>query len=267
MRRDASVDGAEWMTAVRTAGAPAAGVRSEIRDGVAWLTLDCRATGGRLTAAAAQALCDAAADIRLDDRIAVVVLQSRAGDFCRGFEPGEWMARIDCVAALASLPPPVVAAIGGRALGEGCELALACDLRLASDAAAFGFPQVGEGRMPCHGATQRLPRLVGASRALEMLWSGRLVRAREAERIGLVTRVVAAARLRRAVTEVTVTLRRKGPVALRLAKEAVRAGGDLTLAQGIRLEADLYVLLQTTRDRAEGVRAFRGKRAPRFSGT
>jgi enoyl-CoA hydratase len=156
--------------------------------------------------------------------------------------------------------------VNGDAIAEGCELALACDLRLAAAAARFALPQLTEGRLPSHGGTQRLPRLIGRTRALELLLSGRRVGAREAEAIGLVNRVLPtrsfAAALRRAVT----ALAAKGPLALRLAKEAVSRAPDLTFEQGVRLEQDLYVLLQTTADRAEGVRAFLARRTPRFRG-
>jgi len=251
----------------RTARSSAVAVDCRVAGGVAWLTIDTRRAGSVLGPAAAQALCDAVERLRLDDGIAVVVLRATGADFCRGFEAGEWTSRVDCVDAVASLAAPVIAAVDGRATAEGCELALACDLRLVSDRAAFGLPQLAEGRLPRHGATQRLPRLVGASRALEILWTGRTVRAREAVRLGLATRVAPARRLRRDTAALAAELCRKGSIALRLAKEAVRAAGDLTLDQGIRLEEDLYALLQTTADRAEGVRAFLEKRTPRFSGS
>jgi enoyl-CoA hydratase/carnithine racemase len=154
--------------------------------------------------------------------------------------------------------------VAGEALAEGAELALACDLQILSASAGMGFPHLHEGRLPRHGATQRLPRAVGRTRALELLLSGRRVGAREAARIGLVSHVAPAARFDATLRGIVTSLLAKGPLALRLAKEAVVKGADLTLDQGIRLEQDLYVLLQTTADRAEGIEAFLRKRRPRY---
>jgi enoyl-CoA hydratase/carnithine racemase len=245
----------------------AAGVRWSIDDGVAWITLARPRRGNRVDLGAAQALCAAAEEIELDDRVAVAVVSGSGRAFCLGVEDGgAWETeRTDWVDAVARLTCPVLAALNGDAVAEGCELALACDLRLAAPGAALSLPQVADGRLPRHGATQRLPRLIGRARALDLLLSGRRVGAREAARIGLVSRVAAggfAAALRAEVA----SLREKGPVALRLGKEAVQKGIDLTLEQGLRLEQDLYVLLQTTADRGEGVRAFRERRRPRFRG-
>lgn len=238
-------------------------VQLDIADGVAWVTLG----GARIDVDTAQALCDAAERIALDESVGVAVVQGSGGAFCTGVDGGgTWEERHDWIAAVAALTVPVVAAIAGDAIGEGAELALACDLRVASSAARFAFPHLGQRRLPRHGATQRLPRMIGRTRALDLLLSGRRVGAREAERIGLVSEVVPAAQLAAAVRRVVAELSAKGPIALRLAKEAVLKGLDLTLDQGIRLEQDLYVLLQTTADRVEGIKAFRGKRRPKFRG-
>ena len=253
----------------RTAGARSAprGLRTRITDGVAWLTLDRPQHGNRITVDLAQELCAAAAEIELDERIVVVVLAASGPNFCLGVEDGgEWEKEVDWVEAIARLTRPVVAAIHGDAVAEGLELALACDLRVASERAHFALPQLHEGRLPGHGGTQRLPRNVGRTRALDLLLTGRRVSAAEAARIGLISRRVRTAGFSRELTAVTDTLRRNGPVALRYGKEAVLKGPDMTLAQGIRLEEDLYVLLQTTRDRQEGISAFLQKRKPTFNG-
>jgi enoyl-CoA hydratase len=148
------------------------------------------------------------------------------------------------------------------------ELALAADLRVAAQNAGFTMGQLGRGRMPCYGGTQRLPRLIGVAHALRMLLTGAAIDGGEAMRLGLVTYVTPGrAALERVAGEVVRAITSRGPVAARLAKEAVRKGCDLTLDQGIRLEEDLYALLQTTADRAEGVRAFLDKRKPLFRGT
>ena len=234
-----------------------------IARGVATVTLPRQ----RVDAAIAQAVCTAAEQIAFDDSIRVVVVRGGAGWFCSGIvDPGRWETAHDWVAAIAALAVPVIAAIGGDALAEGAELALACDLRIAAANARFAFPYLAEGRLPRHGATQRLPRSVGRLQALDLLLSGRRIDARKALRIGLVARVVPRLQLDRVVRSMTDALCTKGPIALRLAKEAVVAGLDLTLDQGIRLEQDLYVLLQTTGDRREGIEAFRAKRRPIFRG-
>lgn len=244
------------------------GITWSVRDGVARIDLDRPRIGNRIDLTAAQALCDAAAAIELDETVVLVVVSGTAGTFCLGVEEGgDWQREYDWVAAVARLTRPVIAAIDGDALAEGFELALACDLRVASDRSRFALPQIGNGQLPRHGATQRLPRVVGRMRALDLLLSGREFRAREAEGMGIVTRTAPTKRYEEVLAEEVAALRARGPIALRLAKEAVLKSLDLTLDQGIRLEQDLYVLLQTTRDRAEGVRAFVEKRTPSFRGT
>jgi enoyl-CoA hydratase len=234
-----------------------------VADGIAWLTLP----RAHIDQPAAQALCDAVEQIGFDESVRVAVVQGAGPAFCRGVQRGgEWETRQDWVAAVATLAVPVVAAVTGEAIAEGAELALACDLRIASAGASFAFPQVVRGQLPRHGATQRLPRLIGRVRALDLLLSGRRVGAREAEEIGLVSQRVPAGRLGAAVRQLVGGLAGKAPIALRLAKEAVLKGSDLTFDQGVRLEQDLYVLLQTTADRAEGIRAFLGKRPAKFRG-
>lgn len=244
-----------------------AAVRCSVEEGVAWLTLARPAAENRIDQATAQRLCELAEDLEHDDRVAVVALEAQGADFCLGIDGGGgWQDALDFVAAIGRLTRPVIAAVNGAAIAEGFELALACDLRVAGTRSAFSLPQLAEGRLPRHGATQRLPRLVGRLRALDLLLTGRRVRAREAASIGLVSRVVAPDRLHAALRDEVATLAAKGPVALRFAKEAVLKGLDLTFDQGVRLEQDLYALLQTTADRAEGIRAFCGKRRPRFAG-
>ncbi len=238
-----------------------------IRNGVAWLRLARAEAANRISAAVAQELCRAAEAIELDDGVTAVVLETAGPTFCAGVEDaGAWEDEFDWVRAIGQLTPPVIAAIQGDAIAEGLELALACDLRVVSGGARFAMSQLRAGYLPRHGGTQRLPRLIGRTRALELLLTGRVVDAAEAQAIGLATRVVPAHGLAGAVAQLLTTLGDKGPLALRYAKEAVLKGSDLTLGQGIRLEEDLYVLLQTTRDRHEGIRAFLEKRRPQFRG-
>ncbi|PYN18148.1 MAG: enoyl-CoA hydratase, partial [Candidatus Rokuibacteriota bacterium] len=161
---------------------------------------------------------------------------------------------------------PIIAAIRGFALGGGLEFALACDIRIASEDSLLGLTEVNLAIIPVGGGTQRLPRLVGRDKALEMILTGVRIDAREALRIGLVERVVPAGEALSAAQTLALTLAERAPVALRYAKEAVVKGLELPLAEGGRLENDLATLLRTTEDRIEGAKAFLEKRKPRFTG-
>jgi len=243
------------------------GLGTHVADGIAWLRLERPDAGNRVTLELAHALCAAVEEIELDDRIAVVVIAAAGASFCLGVEDGgEWERRADWVDAVGRLTRPVIAAIEGDAVAEGLELALACDLRLVSTGAAFAMPQLLGRRLPSHGGTQRLPRMVGRMRALDLLFTGRRVEATEAEAIGLASRLVTPEAFAEALDGLAEVLTSKGPLALRYAKEAVLKGSDLTLDQGIHLEEDLYVLLQTTQDRREGINAFLKRRQPAFKG-
>ena len=169
-------------------------------------------------------------------------------------------------AVLAGSPKPVIAAVNGFALGGGCELALACHLRFAADTAKFGQPEVGLGLIPGAGGTQRLPRLIGRGRALDLILSGELIDAAEALRIGLVERVVPAEKLRDAVSAYAGTLLARSPRALARALEAVVVGSELELTGALQLEASLFGLGFATDDMREGTRAFLEKRKPLFPG-
>lgn len=246
---------------------------------LAWLRLCRPEQGNLLTPEMAEqlaSLCDIVAD---DDEIEILAVGSTGDVFCSGLAcPGNLhgaeaaramraeFGNLQCVESLAALTKPTVAVLSGDALGIGLELALACDLRIAVDTARFGLPQIADGLIPCCGGTQRLPRIVGQAKALELILMGTLIDACEAQRIGLVSEVVSPTAFTTRVDEVLKGLLGKGPIALRFAKEAVLKALDLSLDQGMRLEEDLYALLQTTQDRAEGVQAFLQKRIPRFSG-
>lgn len=212
-----------------------------------------------------QELSEVCGQINQDDDIYVVIFTG-AGDkaFCSGSEPEPAELRYRPAGAIASIDRPVIAAINGDALGQGLELALSCDIRLASQGARFGFPQVASGFIPVDGGTQRLPRIVGKGKALELILTAETISAGEAFEIGLVSEVVPREKLASEVETLAKTIAGKGPVALRFAKEAVNKGLDLTLEQGLRLEADLYFLLHTTADRTEGIKAFLEKRTSRF---
>jgi len=231
----------------------------------------------------AQELEEVCCQINQDENIYVVIITG-AGDsaFCCGSELEQLIqtgktaaspAKLKDVgmgygaaSAIANIDRPVIAAINGDALGQGLELALSCDIRLASHRVRFGFPQVALGLIPMDGGTQRLPRIVGKGKALELILTAETINAEQAFEIGLVNKVVTQENLASEVEALAKTLASKGPIALRYIKEAVNKGLDLTLEQGLRLEADLYFLLHTTADRTEGIKAFLQKRPPQFKG-
>ena len=161
---------------------------------------------------------------------------------------------------------PVVAAVNGYALGGGCEFAMACHIRIAADTAKFGQPEVKLGIAPGYGGTQRLPRLVGKGNALHMILTGEMIDAREAHRIGLVSQVVPAAELLATAEKVLRGILAMGPLAVRLALEAVDQGLEMSLDEGLLLEANHFGLLAATEDMKEGLTAFLEKRPPRFQG-
>ncbi|MGE3841232.1 MAG: enoyl-CoA hydratase/isomerase family protein [Vicinamibacterales bacterium] len=161
---------------------------------------------------------------------------------------------------------PVIAAINGFALGGGCELAMACTFRFAADCAKLGQPEINLGIIPGYGGTQRLARLIGRDRALELVLSGRHVPADEAFQLGLVTRVIPAARLLEETYAFAAILASKSAIALRLALDAVNRGLDMTLAEACAYEASLFAVAAATDDKREGTRAFLEKRRPAFTG-
>jgi enoyl-CoA hydratase len=215
---------------------------------------------------------------RTDDAVRVVVL-SGAGDkaFIAGADIVEFARRTPIEQRnamqdrrvfdeLASYPKPTIAMINGFALGGGCEVALACDLRIAGRAARLGQPEIKLGLIPGGGGTQRLPRLVGTGRAMRLVLTGELIEAQEAERIGLVDLVVDDAELETRTLDIARTLAGYSPVALALAKTAVRSAMETPLAAGLALERELFITAFGSEDRVEGVQAFLEKRAPDFRG-
>ncbi len=215
---------------------------------------------------------------RADRDVRVVVLTG-AGDkaFIAGADITEFASRTPAeqhansrlrsvYQAADEFPKPLIAMINGLCLGGGCELAMACDIRIASDAAKLGQPEINLAIIPGGGGTQRLPRLVGLGTAFKLIYSGQMVDAAEALRIGLVDEVVPAAELRQRTIALAETIASKSPVALRLAKEAIRASVRAPLDEGLRHEQSLFALTFATKDMREGVAAFLEKRQPRFTG-
>lgn len=164
------------------------------------------------------------------------------------------------------LGKPVIAAVNGFALGGGCELAMACTMRIAADTARFGQPEINLGLIPGYAGSQRLPRLVGRGRAQELLLLGDMISADEAWRIGLVNRVVPAAELMATVRSIAQTLAQKAPVAVRYILDAVAVGADMAFADAEAHEATLFGLVSSTDDMREGTQAFLDKRKPAFTG-
>jgi enoyl-CoA hydratase len=167
---------------------------------------------------------------------------------------------------IESLGKPVIAALNGYAIGAGCELALACTMRIAADQARLAQPEARIGLIPGFGGTQRLPRLIGKGRALQMILSGDMMDAQEACRIGLVDEIVPKKKLIDRAEAILWTIATNAPLAIRFALEAVNAGFEMTQAQGLEREADLFALAAATEDAKEGTAAFVENRKPRFTG-
>ena len=167
---------------------------------------------------------------------------------------------------IENLGKPVIAAVNGFALGGGCETAMACTIRIAVETAKFGQPEVKLGLLPGGGGTQRLPRLVGKGRALQIILSGGMISAAEAYRIGLVNEVVPAANLIARAEEILKQIASNAPVSVRLSLEAVNKGMDTSQSEGFALEASYFGLCAATEDKKEGTSAFLEKRAPQFHG-
>jgi enoyl-CoA hydratase/carnithine racemase len=210
------------------------------------------------------AICD---ELNFDTGIRAAVITGSGPAFCRDMAANRKApANYSLATPVASLTCPVIAAINGDAEGIGLELALACDIRIAAKTARFSFPGIQRGLIPSDGATQRLPRLVGRAKAMEMMLTSDAITATEALRIGLVSRVLPPKEILDTALAMGREMAGKAAMALRYCKEAVYKGLDMTLAQGLQLEGDLYFLLHTTQDRIEGITAFKEKRRPEFKG-
>ncbi|HTG93549.1 MAG TPA: enoyl-CoA hydratase-related protein [Pyrinomonadaceae bacterium] len=216
--------------------------------------------------------------LREDDSVGVVVFTG-AGDkaFVAGADIGEFAGRTaitqrevmtsrSLFTAIDTFPKPVIAMINGYCLGGGCELALACDIRIASESASFGQPEINLGIIPGGGGTQRLPRLVGEGKAMEMVLTGEIIDARTAFTIGLVNHVVPADQLQAKTLEMANRIAEKSPIALQLAKEAVKLASKSNLDEGLRREVDLFALCFSSEDKYEGVSAFLEKRKAVWKG-
>ncbi len=251
----------------------------EIRDGIAFVTVN---RPDKLNALNDQVMLDlagAAERIATEGEIKGAILTgSGPKSFVAGADigdlsrqgPFDGKARAQrgqaVLRRLETCGKPVIAAINGFALGGGCELAMACHIRIASENAKFGQPEVKLGIAPGYGGTQRLPRLVGKGIALQLILTGEMIDAQEAYRIGLVNKVVPAADLLAESEKVLRGILAMGPLAVRLSIEAIDTGLEMTLDEGLLLEANHFGLLAATEDMKEGTTAFLEKRAARFQG-
>jgi enoyl-CoA hydratase len=216
--------------------------------------------------------------IQTDDSVGVVVITG-AGEksFIAGADIGEFAGRTPfdqryamrsprVFDIMASFPKPVIAMINGFCLGGGCELAMSCDMRIASDKARFGQPEIKLGLIPGGGGTQRLPRLVGLGHAMRLILTGDMIGADEAKAIGLVEMVVPAEELRAKTLELANKIAAMSPLTIRVAKEALRASERLAIEDGLPYERDLFCLCFSTQDKEEGVKAFLEKRPAQWTG-
>ncbi|MCS6801204.1 MAG: enoyl-CoA hydratase/isomerase family protein [Chloroflexota bacterium] len=241
-------------------------LRFEVREDVGWLWLARPEKHNAQNALLAGEMVTLLDTLVEENVLRALVVIGEGPSFSSGLDleespegfPGEHVER------LAAAPWPTVAAIRGYALGGGLELALACDVRIGTPDCQLGFPEVTVGRIPSWGGTQRLSRLVGPGLASEMVLTGEPIDAARAAAAGLLNRIVANDALEASAGALAATMARQAPLAVRYAKEAIQRGLDLPLAHALEVEGDLYVLLEATEDRREGIAAFREKRPPRW---
>ncbi len=245
--------------------------------GVATVTINRPKALNALNAAVLQELTDVFTQLAKDESLRAVILTGAGG---KAFVAGADIAAMadlnplqarefgvlgqNLMELIETFPRPVIAAIDGFALGGGCELAMACDIRLASESAKFGQPEVNLGVIPGFAGTQRLPRLVGKGIAKELLYTGDIINAAEALRIGLVNKVVENGKLLEAAQEMASKIAKKGPLAVQLCKAAVNNGLEMDIGKGCAYEADLFALCFASEDQSEGMKAFLEKRAAQF---
>ena len=250
----------------------------ERRDRVAVITINRPQKLNALNIQTRQEGAAALDELREDDSVGVVVITG-AGEkaFVAGADIAEFEGRTavtqrdvmlgrSLFTAVDTFPKPIIAMINGFCLGGGCELALACDLRIAGENARFGQPEINLGIIPGGGGTQRLTRLVGEGKAMELILTGDMIDAQAAYNLGLVNMVVPAPDLEGKTMELAGRIASKSPVALRMAKEAVKTASRANLDEGLRREVDLFAICFSSEDKDEGVRAFLEKRKPEFKG-
>lgn len=249
----------------------------EKREHIAIITIPGFTTNDIGTDVFSYELSELCTDIEMDEEVRVVIIASPEEKTPHKGETtekslftspqGETSALLPHLSeSIAGLDRPTIAAIHGDAFGQGLELAMACDMRIASKSSRFGMPHIHEGLAPQDGGTQRLPRLVGKGKALEMILTGKSIDAGEALRIGLVNMVQSSGDVTGKALGLARDMASKAPISLRFVREAIYKGMDLTLDQGLRMEGDLYLLLYGTRDRVHGIESFQKKQKPSFQG-
>jgi enoyl-CoA hydratase len=254
-------------------------VKTNLRDGLLIVTIDRPKVLNALNAQTMEEIYEAFEAARDDESVkAVIVTGAGEKAFVAGADINELAQKTPVTGKETSergqgvlsfierFPKPVIAAINGFALGGGCELALACHVRIASEKAQIGLPEVTLGIIPGYGGTQRMARLLGKGKALELICTGDRISAAEAEKIGLVNKVVPADQLMSVAEQMARTMMSRGPLAVRAAIEAVVRGSEMPFEEGQFLEAALFGLLCASEDTKEGMKAFLEKRPPNFKG-
>ena len=252
-------------------------IRVDLSESIATLTIDRPSVKNALNRETVEECLEALAELATNDEAGVIIITG-AGEsaFVSGSDINEIRDRTrdDGLAGIASslcsaidhFPRPTIAAVNGYALGGGCELALACDIRLASEAAKFGQPELGLGIIPAAGGTQRLPRIVGMGWAKHLVLTGEIIDAKQALSIGLVTLVTPAGQLMLRAREVAKKILRQGPLAARLAKVALNVSARIDLDSGLLVETLAQAICYASEDKQEGATAFLEKRKPKFTG-
>ena len=246
----------------------------EKEDGIAVITFNRPEAMNALNIQTRAEFREAIADVAADEAVRVLILTGNGKAFVAGSDIKEFNKTTPYAAhnimrlgeMVEKLEKPVIAAVNGFCLGGGCEIAMGCDIIIASDKAKFGQTEINIGIIPGGGGTQRLQRLIGACRAKELIFTGDIIRAEEADRIGLVNRVVPLEELMPTAKEMAKKIATKSAAALKLAKTAINRGMQTDLESGLKYECELYSLSLTLEDKVEGVNAFLEKRTPTFVG-
>jgi enoyl-CoA hydratase/carnithine racemase len=253
-------------------------IRVDISESIATLTIDRPAVKNALNLETVNECRAALGDLAADANVGVLIITG-AGESsfvsgadindirARGLQDGLAAINSSLFAEIERFPRPTIAAINGYALGGGCELALACDIRVASDTAKFGQPELGLGIIPGAGATQRLPRIVGMGWAKHLVLTGDIIDAKQALEIGLVTAIMPASQLQMRARELGKKILRQGPLAARLAKMALNASSRVDLDSGLLIETLAQAICYDSDDKQEGTAAFLEKRKPKFTGS
>ena len=250
-------------------------IRTENIERLSIITIECDVTSYSENERMVFELKDSLAQLSQDEGTWVIIITGTHNTFLKGFDLASLphstnllsaISVLKCSNNIALMQKPVIAALSGDILDQGLELALACDIRVASIKSVFGLTQINSGLIPWDGGTQRLSRLIGKSRALEMILSPLVIPANRALDIGLVNEIVEPNKVLDSAKETASSIIKHGPIATRYLKEAIYSGLDMKLDQGLRLENDLGLILQSTSDRQEGINSFLKGRDPKYRG-